>query len=230
MASLSDFPKRPKEETKKLKETIKLLSKVLAELKIEYRVFGSVIMAVILGQPQRKIGDIDLMIDERDKDKFFQRLRKESYKLEERRFRFLGINFVWAEAVKRDLLGLTMFLGRFDQDNNFAVKISENLKAVAHSEAIKPTIYNFYDAQFIGIPAATAYYGALASRGNPKRKYDLAVFKVKKTKKPPRDYSVIDFYYKDKKLPLVYPLSCFFQDLLGRISVFLGGNYDFWRR
>lgn len=230
MYSLRQFPERPREETEKVKRTIRLLSKILTDLKIEYRIFGSVIMAAILSRPQRKIADIDLMVDKRDKDKLFQRLRKEGYLFEERRFRFAGINFIWAEAAKKDLLGLTIFLGKFDKEKNFIVKISKKLSAVAHSKAIKPTLYNFDSSRFVGIPTATAYYGALASRGNPKRKYDLAVFEMKKIKKPPKNYSVIDFYYKDKKLTCLYPLSCLLQDILGRISVFLGGNYDFWRR
>jgi predicted nucleotidyltransferase len=230
MASVSQFPKRPREKTEKLKRTIKLLSKILADLKVEYRVFGSVVIAAILGRSQRKLGDIDLMVDKKDKDRLFQGLRKAGYNLEERRFRFLAINFVWAEAEKNDLLSLTIFLGNFDKEKNFVVKISKNLSAVAHTQAIKPTVYHFYNAHFMGIPAVTAYYGALASRGNPKRKYDLAVFELKKIKKPAKDYSVIEFYYQDKKLPFLYPLGCFWQDFLGRISVFLGGHYDFWRR
>lgn len=224
------FTKVPKVEREKLKKTVRLLSKALADLKIEYRIFGSIIPAAILGRPQRKLADIDLMVDLRDKDEFFQGLRKERYQLKERRFRFLAIDFVWAEAAKGDLLELSIFLGKFDKDNNFIVDISKNLKALAYNRAIKPTLYSFYGSRFVGIPTVTAYYGALASQGNPKRKYDLAVFEVKKMKKPPKDYSVIDFYYKDRKLPFLYPFSCFLQDLLGRISVSLGGNYDFWRR
>ncbi len=224
------FPEISKEEGGKLKKTIKLLGRVLADLKIEYRIFGSIIPAAILGKPQRKLGDIDLMIGFNSKDRLFNRLKKEGCKVEEKRFRFLGIDFVWAEAVKSNLLELTIFLGQFDKDNNFVVDISKNFKALAHSKAIEPTIYKFYHSSFVGIPAATAYYGALASRGNPKRKYDLAVFEVKKNKKPPKGYSVVDFYYKDRKLAFLYPFSCLLQDILGRMSLFFGGNYDFWRR
>lgn len=224
------FSEVPKKEIERLKRTIKLLSKVFADLKIEYRIFGSIIPAAILGRPQRKLGDIDLMINLKDKARLFDHLKKEGHQPKERKLRFCGINFFWAEAVKSDLLDLTIFLGKFDKDKNFIVDISKNLKAIAYNEAIKQTPYNFYGAKFIGIPAVTGYYGTLASRGNPKRKYDLAVFEIKKIRKPPKNYSALDFYYKGKKLTSLYYFSCFLQDLLGRLNLFLGRNYDFWRR
>lgn len=224
------IPERPKEEKEKLEKTIKLLVRIFADLKIEYRVFGSAIPTVILGRPQRKLGDIDLMLDLKGKDRFFKSLKEEHYQLEERKFRFLGVEMIWAEALTENLFDLTIFLGNFDEEDNFIIKISKNFKVVCHAQTIKPTIYSFAESKFIGIPAVTGYYGALASQGNPKRKYDLAVFKLKKIERPPKGYSPIDFYFKEIKLPFVYPFSCFLQDVLGRISIILGGKYDFWKR
>jgi hypothetical protein len=136
---------------------------------------------------------------------------------------------IWLEAASKDHYDLTVFLGRFDKDKNFIIRISDNLKIVVPSKAVKPTKYKFGSANFVGIPAEAAFYGAWASRSNPKRKYDLAAFRLKGKDKLPK-YSVIDIYYKDKKLSFLYPFSCFLQNLLGKISLSLGGNYDFWRR
>lgn len=213
-----------------MKRTIGLLSRVLDDLKIECRIFGSVIPAAILGRPQRKLGDIDLMINLNDRDKLCQRLENEDYQTKVRRFEFLGLILVCIEAIKKGFLDLTIFLGEFDKKKNFVIRLSKNFKLVVHHQAIKPTAYQLHGVRFIGIPAETGYYGAWVSRGNPKRKYDLAVFEQEKIPRPAKNYPVIDFYYRHKKLPFLYPLSCFLQDLLGRASFFFGGDYDFWRR
>ncbi len=226
----SRFSQISKKEREKLRRTIRLLSKILADLKIKYRIFGSVIPAALLGRPQRKLGDIDLMIETEDKKILYQELEKAGYQIKEKRFTLFGFDFLWVEALSKDLLTLTIFLGKFDENQNFISKISKNISAIAHSEAIKPTRYSFYGARFIGVPAMTAYYGILTSQGNPKRRYDLAAFEDRKIQKPPKGFSIIDFYYKKTRLPFLYPLACFFQDFLGRISIFLGGNYDFWRK
>jgi hypothetical protein len=226
----SRFSQIPKKEKDKLRRTIKLLSKILADLKIEYRIFGSIIPAALLGRPQRKLGDIDLMVETEDKKIFYRELEKIGYQIKENRFTLLGFDFLWVEAISKDLLTLTIFLGKFDENQNFISKISKNISAIAHGESIKPTHYSFYGAKFTGVPAMTAYYGALTSKGNPKRKYDLAVFENQKIQNPPKGFSIIDFYYKKTKLPFLYSLGCFLQDFLGRISIALGGNYDFWRK
>ncbi len=223
------FAQVSKEETEKLERTIKLLSEILTDLKIKYRIFGSIIPAAILGLPQRKLGDIDFMIELKDKEKLYHKLEEAGYQIKEDRFTLFGFDFLWAEAIGKNLVTLTIFFGKFDQGQNFICKISKNISAVAHGHAIKSTPYSLYGAKFIGIPAVTAYYGALASRGNPKRIYDLAVFETKKIKSPPKNFSALDFYYKKTKLPFLYSLSCFLQDFLGRISLTLGRNYDFWR-
>lgn len=218
-----------REEIRKLRNTLRFLENVFESLGIEHRIFGSIIPATLLGRPQRKLGDIDLMTAVKDEGKLFQQFIKNGYKVERRRFKFLGLEMIWLEARRESLCDLTIFLGNFDQNKNFVVKISKNLKAVVPRQAIKATRYKFAGASFVGIPISTAYFGAWISRNNPKRKYDLAVFKLKKKNKLP-NYSVMDFYYKGKKIPFLYTFCCCLQNLLGRISVLLGGNYDFWRK
>lgn len=223
------FPKRPRTEIESLENTLEFLDKLFKELKLKYRVFGSIIPAALLGRPQRRLGDIDLMVETRNEKKLFSRLEEKGYKVEKRTFRLLGIDMVWGEATNKKLYALTLFLGNFDKNNNFTVKISNKLKAVASRQAIKPTRYKFGPASFIGIPTQAAYYGAWVSRNNPKRKYDLAVFKLREKDSLPV-YSIIDFYYKNKKVPFLYSLSCWLQNFLGKVSISLGKNYDFWRK
>ena len=223
-----NFPERPKTEIKNLEKTLGFLDKFFSDFNVEYRIFGSIIPAALLGKPQRKLGDIDLMMDAEDEGKLLREFRKAGYKVERRNFRLLALEMVWLEATGKELYDLTAFLGHFDKHKNFVIRVSNNLQVVASSEAVRATKYKFGSASFIGIPVEAAFYGAWASRSNPKRKYDLAAFRLKGKNKPPK-YSVIDFYYKDKKLPFLYPISCFLQNVLGKISLSLGGNYDFWR-
>ena len=70
-----ELSKISNEDIAKVKKTINLLSKILADLKIEYRIFGSIIPAAILGKPQRKLGDIDLMINIADKARLLNNLK-----------------------------------------------------------------------------------------------------------------------------------------------------------
>lgn len=222
-------PKIPRKEETKVKKTLCLLIKILADSKIQYRIFGSILPAALLGRPQRKLGDIDLMVDENGKNILFDKLEKEDYTVQERRFGLSGFNSPWAVAIKKYHLEVTIFLGQFDKEGNFNIFVSRNLKIVAKASSIKPTPYDLFNLRFIGIPKTTAFYGALKSKGNPKRKYDLTVFQLKKIEKPPIGYPVIDFYYKERRLHFLYSVFCFLQDFLGRTNVALGRNYDFWK-
>lgn len=217
-------------EKDKLETTLLLLVEVLRKLKTEYRVFGSVIPAAILGRPQRKLGDVDLMLDIKDADRISQRLKNNGFKCNRKQLKMLGITMTWLEATSNNFYDLTAFLGKFDKDQNYIVNFSKNLRALVNYEAIRPTVYNYGHARFVGIPEKTAFYATWASRGNPKRKKDIEVFRSKKIDSVSINYPIMSFYYNDKKLPYVYPILCFLQDFLGRISLFIGRNYDFWKK
>jgi hypothetical protein len=75
------FSERPRVEVKSLENTLNFLNMLFSDLKVEYRVFGSVLPAAILGKPQRKLGDIDLMLDVMNEDRLFQEFKKRVTKL-----------------------------------------------------------------------------------------------------------------------------------------------------
>jgi hypothetical protein len=59
-----------------VKQTLKQLIVILEAERVEYRLLGSVVTAAINGSLHRRLGDIDLILDEKRKDRVFSQLTK----------------------------------------------------------------------------------------------------------------------------------------------------------
>ncbi|OGM59227.1 hypothetical protein A2955_04525 [Candidatus Woesebacteria bacterium RIFCSPLOWO2_01_FULL_37_19] len=199
-----------------------------SSLSDKYRVFGSVLATALLGKPHRKIGDIDLILDSSKLDYFLNKLKKLGFVVYLRIMKFMGIKFEWIEIEKKDKLGFTVFPGDLT-DQGFVITLSKNIKLIVPKEAIKSTKYIFDDVSFSGIPSEYAYLGALRSKRNPKRKYDLAIFEAKMRTESSKGLKDIEFWYKNTRVGWIYPFLTFMQNLLGFLALRLGKSYDFWR-
>lgn len=230
---LSNFkiPTQPPEVNDKVEETLKIVTNILKEQKIEYRFWGSVIVAATLGRLHRPLGDIDILIDEISLQIFTNRLKESGFSLKKRKMGLLGLDIQWVEAERNDISPVTIFYGHFNKEKNFEILLNNKLKLVVDKTSLKPTEYTLFGIKFIGIPKETAYLGIYRSRFNPKRKHELLIMQSFLNYDIPRKRE-LEFFYKNKKVflgGLLYDVFQFLRNIIGFIRVSFGMEYDFWR-
>jgi hypothetical protein len=208
-----------------VKKTLNLVVGILEKHKIEYRVFGSVIPAVLNGRLHRELGDIDLLVEEGKKEVFMDKLKKLGYKKKER-----GV-WKWLDRANLfeyrhpKLLEISFFALKFgDQRSSMKVKW---FGLEIDSRAIRKIKYNLGGVGFWGILVDTACTGALISKANPKRKRELEIFESQGLK--PRLNEYVDVYLGPMKVNWILDLLNWSLNWLGRVRVMLGMSYDFWR-
>jgi hypothetical protein len=210
----------------RLKASLNIISDNIEE--DHYRVFGSVIAAALLGRPHREIGDIDVAVDESVLKDFFDGLKKRGFKITLRWIKFLGIKFriFLADPEGRNYLGITLFPGNF-RDKHFEMNLSEKFKIVVPDKVIRKRNYIFQGVSFVGFPPEYVYWSGLQSN-NPKRKYDREVLKSRIDPVQVKSSETIEVWYNNKRKKWIYPLGTFLQNILGKMAVLFGKNYDFW--
>src|SRR3989344_3590997 len=126
-----------KDQISSITNGLKVLHNVFSKQSVNYRVLGSVLVAALNGKPHRALGDIDVLIDEKDYEKIASGLKSAGYFL--RRKKKFG--FRWLEAERDDSLGFTFLLiGKFT-DEYFSYKLSPDVELRISSEYLKSTKY-----------------------------------------------------------------------------------------
>lgn len=224
-------PKVPRQANQKVKTTLKMLIKILKDLKIKYRIWGSIIPAAIFRRLHRPLGDIDILIDEKDLEDSLDKIKENNFKINKREIKIFGLVFPWIEAETDKVSPLTIFYGHFDKHNNFEVALSKRLKLVIAGKIIKPTKYSLFGIEFIGVPKETACLGVYRSRFSSKRKYEVPIMEsvVKPSEIPYK--REVELYFNNIKVPLfgiIYDFLQHSRNIIGKIRVFFGKPYDFW--
>ena len=135
------------EEKERLGRSLKMTIQALEECRAEYRILGSILIAAHVNRVFRRIGDLDLLLAKKDKECFFNKLEREGFYFEKKRWGF----FSWIEAHKKDHLGLSVLLiGNF-HPSYFSYRFLKILELRIKSEYLKPTKYQFYGVSFIGV-------------------------------------------------------------------------------
>lgn len=215
------------DHTKTIQRGLGVLDKIFNKKNIEYRVLGSLLVAALNGKPHRTLGDIDVLIDERDQDTILTSLKSDGYIIERRQ----KYGFHWIEAHHPKNLGFTFLLiGKF-RDNYFHCKLTDNIELDISSRYLEPTEYVLFGTQFTGIPFRSMYEGLKISRFNPKRSLDRNVVEKFLDKGGPDGENLdkaFTVFFHGVKLPHAYVLFSQLYNMYGGLRVFLGKKYEIW--
>ncbi len=205
--------REPEKVKQQLLNSLSSLVSVLKGCRATYRIVGSANSVAYTQKVFRRIDDIDVVLDIRDKECVFKNLTNRGFKVIKKK---LGI-FYWYETVKKDHLKITFFLiGEFSKDY-FLYKYGL-FRLYIQSEYIRPVQYSLNGIEFTGVPIASVVDGIKQTSFNPKRTIDKHILAV--------EMEVFNKQMKNKlhirlgkiKLPLFYRFFSYLCNVYGGIS------------
>jgi len=219
--------KVPKDHTSSVVSGLKVLHSTFSKQSVNYRVLGSVLVAALNGKPHRVLGDIDVLLDEKDYEKIISGLKAAGYILKRKQ----KFGFSWLEAEHDGSLGFTFILiGKF-LDNYFSYRLSQNIELRISNDYLKPTKYSLFGISFEGIPPRSIYEGLKISSLNPKRTMDRKVVINSFGKSIPNGATLdksFKVYFRGMQLPYAYIIFSKLYNFYGGIRVLLGKKYEIW--
>ncbi|MCL5666427.1 MAG: hypothetical protein M1383_01510 [Patescibacteria group bacterium] len=211
-------------QTQELANSVNLATTVFNACQVEYRILGSVLIVSHTGKLFRRIGDLDILLDESKKACVFGKLKEMGVELVARRW----LNFSWTETRKDGYLGLTFLLvGKFNKEY-FSYRFLKVCELRINADYLTPTTYCFHGINFIGIPISSAVAGIRKSLLNPKRKLDQEVLGEDFTKSKTRTYNCINVYVFGIKIPFLYDVFSCLYNIYGGLRVKFGRKYEVW--
>ncbi|TSC77132.1 MAG: hypothetical protein G01um101431_315 [Parcubacteria group bacterium Gr01-1014_31] len=211
-------------EKQKIINTLQIATDIFRLCNAEYRIVGSTLIAAHVGRVFRHIGDLDVVLDEENKECVFEHLRKAGFTLENK----MKMGFRWTEAAKDEYLGLTFLLvGKFTKDY-FSRRFMKVGEIRITSDYLRRTPYHFENLEFVGIPLSSVLAGIYQSFLNPKRKIDKNVLEKEYKMVKPKIFGNIEIYIFGVKVPFLYDLFSFFYNVYGGIRIVFGKKYEIW--
>lgn len=198
---------------KYLLNSLSSLASVLKKCHATYRIVGSVNSVAYTQKVFRRIDDIDVVLNIRDKECVFKNLTNRGFKVIRKK---LGI-FYWYETAKKDHLKITFFLiGEFTKDY-FLYKYGL-FRLYIQSEYIRPVQYKLNGIEFTGVPIASVVDGIKQTSFNPKRTIDKHILA--------KEMDIFNKQMKNKlhirlgkiRLPLFYRFFSYLCNVYGGIS------------
>lgn len=163
-------------------ETLKDV-KILAEKRIKYLVFGSILCAACKGEFYRSIEDVDLLCDLKDQNKIIKIFENLGYdsKIIKPKFR-LGFYWLDLRNKKNPRKYVAIVFGRFEKKGGWRFPLNHRLSLYIPNLGIEPTKYTLKGVDFIGFPVESVYIPLKLMPilyDDPKRKYDLSCIENK---------------------------------------------------
>ncbi len=215
-----------KEHIKKIHNSLDVLE-LFNKKKINYRALGSILIAALNHKPHRTIGDVDILLDKRDRIKAFKLLKNMHFTFEEKK----KLGFTWIEAKRFDTLTFTFLLVGDFYRNYFSYKLTGHCELTISNSYLYPSEYVLYGRTFIGIPLESVYTGIKISNLNPKRKLDKQIIENILQDLPRQNISITDtfrVYLFRVRIPYLYPSFSYFYNLYGGLRVLLHKHYEVW--
>ena len=212
--------------SEEVNKTLKEVVSILERNKVDYRFLGSVVTAAIFGNLHRRLGDLDLLVDEEKKEVVRKELEKLGFKRAGGMFAFARKYMSLETLIHDELLSVGYFLGRFNNDGSFRMG-NTFINVSIKGRSAKPTNYELNGTAFVGIPKSAVAVGIIQSKSNPKRKKEVAMLQRKKIK-PFKDEGVVIHIF-GVRVNWIYKASMILLNLLGNLRVRLGVPFDPWR-
>lgn len=152
---------------------------ILDKNNIRYLVMGSLLCVATRGFFYRRVGDVDIIGDVKDKEilkVLFEKLGYES-KFEKPRRR---LGFYWLDLTHKNNChqNIAVVFGTFDKEGGWRLPLNKGLSLYLPPLAIRPSPYSIDDVHFVGIPRESAYIALTTMSmlyNDPKRKGDLEI-------------------------------------------------------
>ena len=196
---------------------------------VNHRVLGSMLIAALNNEPHRKIGDVDVLLDARDKEKVFDILRKNGLTLTQES----AYGYEWIEASHPECITFSFLLIGTFHETHFSYSVSKHSELTITSEYLAPHQYQLYGMTFTGIPPKSVYEGVKISSLNPKRKRDKQLLARIFSNDFPKGLSVAQafrIYIFRIRIPYLYVAFSYLYNLYGGIRVLFGKDYYPWVR
>lgn len=211
----------------KVENTLKVLLKVLESEKIKYRFLGSVLVAAINGKLHRNLGDLDLIIDEKDKDVLFDNLKRHGYVPVDEFIYNFARKYLFLETMRhKDLLEIGYFYGRWRDDGSMVFG-KKNINVSVEGKALTVTQYSFAGIKFIGIPKQAHATRVFATKENPKRKEEMSILRKNSIDTFPDNYIHVKIFCLN--FDWIYHFVQAIQNIVGIKRVKMGLSFDPWR-
>lgn len=215
----------PDFNTIQVEKTLRLLVGILDKHDVEYRIFGSMIPAALNSALHREIADFDLLIDRDKLDLVIDDLREAGFKKKVKSYWRASEWVSMYIFIHEELLETGFFAVDFGDKQ--VVFDAGPFKITVDSSAVKRASYTLGGINFVGIPADTAYTGALISKPNPKRVREFEIFERCGVQARPNDY--VNVYLGKLKISWTLDLLNSLFNVIGKIRVKMGKTYDIWR-
>ena len=207
--------------------SLHILDKTFNKQSLHYRVIGSLLVAALNGKPHRKLGDIDILIDESEFDSITSNLRLEGYAIKKK----TSSGFNWIEANHQKNLGFTFLLvGKFNQ-NNFTCNLTKTITLEISNAFLYPTPYTFFGIRFTGIPLRSIYEGLKISSLNPKKASDRSLVAefigghIPAGESLNQAFRVLVFGIE---IPYAYTFFSYLYNIYGGLRVLIKKQYEIW--
>lgn len=207
--------------------TLRLLIKILDDHKIEYRFFGSVVLAAINGKAHRSLGDLDLLVDSAKIDILDRELKKLGYTQSSGILFKLASKYLFLETFDHPtLLSVGYFYGKWQADGSFIMG-GEKANISLDAYALEKTTYYLHGMKFIGVAKKAVATRIKSSELNPKRKKELGILEERNIQPFPDTFIHINIF--GIRADWIYHLFTKIQNIIGGIRVKLGLSFDPWR-
>lgn len=207
--------------------TIKDITTVTKQLGCEYRIIGSLIAVANSQELYRQINDIDIFIDHDFKQQFQEGLKQLGYQITINKIRIGNKKVpVSTSASKPNAIRIHVCASGYFADHFIIIPLTGGFSLRISNKNVLPQIYEFDGLKFVGTPLDFLAYTYVGTRHKPYRSEDLARIK---TSAAFRSFDVMNLYWRNFKIPLVYDVLFRSRDWLGwyRLKVLKSSYYLF---
>ncbi len=214
-----------KNQKPQILRSLKLAVKIFNECKANYRIVGSMLVTSIAKRIFRRVGDLDVLLDNKSYPIVLHKLEESGYVLKKKNWGF----FKWIEAEKIDCLGFTFLLVGDFTDTYFTYRMFPHVELRIRIEYLNPTNYSFEEVTFVGIPRSSVMAGIRQAFLNPKRKLDKQILlEFTKNDTSQQTYDNLQVFIFGIKIPYLYDIFSFFYNIYGGFRVMFGKKYETW--
>lgn len=211
---------------KQVMDTLIVLTKILNDNEIEYRLLGSIVTCALRNEVYRKINDLDLLVDKNKQEVLEKELLKIGFKKTVKNHlrvsEQLNLNIY-----QHPTLLETSFYGLEFCENGSATLTMPAIKATVDKEAILPTKYTLQNIEFIGIPAGVVLKTIMYSKSNPKRQKEFEI--MNKLKIQPHQGNIYKVELFGMDISGFPRLVNYILEIIGVFRNRIGKSYDIWK-
>ena len=164
----------PEEEKQKFTNSLHVAIEVLNECNAEYRIFGSALIVASTGNIHRRIADVDILADAKNRACIVDKLCQRGFLVKSKTFGKVSIT---QKAEKEHHTPLDILFGDF-RENYFRRRVLKIGELRFRSDYMKATNYSFNGVNFIGLPLTSLIADIMLTSFKKTRDLDKKVLNI----------------------------------------------------